>query len=191
MFSAGRNPGLLCPQIADNYEDLATSTVMDLGCGTVRSLSTLLVRCPFFSCITFSVTAGHAQRCVRSLGLPLVLGVDVDSAALKQAGENISSFPGLPVELLQADVCQLGRQNQKAKSTEHQSMEDEGWPIPFSSCPVVDCVIMNPPFGSWQKGADSTFLAAAVQVPPLSAQHVLEMSHVFHVFSLWHLICAV
>ena len=145
----------------------------------------------FFRVSLFLSLQGMLSVACALLDCPLVLGVDVDSAALKQAGENISSFPGLPVELLQADVCQLGRQNQKAKSTEHQSMEDEGWPIPFSSCPVVDCVIMNPPFGSWQKGADSTFLAAAVQVPPLSAQHVLEMSHVFHVFSLWHLICAV
>lgn len=115
---------------------------------------------------------------------PLVLGVDVDSAALEQARENISSFPGLPVELLQADVSQLGCQHPTPKSTEQRSLEAVGSSIPFSSFPVVDCVIMNPPFGSWKKGADSIFLAAAVQVATSAVYSLHKRSTRSHIARL-------
>lgn len=79
--------------------------------------------------------------CLR--GSPHVLGIDVDEDALCQAVENIDQFEDLPMQLLAADVCAS---------------------LPFRELPVADIVISNPPFGSWRKGADCEFLAAAAKV---------------------------
>lgn len=76
-------------------------------------------------------------------GCPHVLGIDIDDDALQQAAQNIEEFEELPMQLLAADVCSC---------------------LPFHRLPVADLVICNPPFGSWRKGADTEFLAAAAQV---------------------------
>jgi predicted RNA methylase len=79
------------------------------------------------------------------IGCPQVLGVDIDTAALSQAHANVSNFPGLEMDLLQADVCSSAG-------------------LPFRTGSHADIVIMNPPFGSWRKGADCEFLSAAFKV---------------------------
>lgn len=123
--------------------------------------------------ISSTLVQGMLSIACALLDCPLVLGVDIDPAALAQAQKNIDTFPALPVELLQADVCQLGRQHgqrTQGSGAESPSLADADSFVPFISLPVVDCVIMNPPFGSWQKGADSIFLAGAVQVCIITLQ---------------------
>lgn len=78
------------------------------------------------------------------LGAPHVVGVDLDADALSQAAANVSQFEGLPVDLLRADVAEL---------PSHVAMRA-----------VASLVLMNPPFGSWRKGADAAFLRAAFHV---------------------------
>lgn len=41
--------------------------------------------------------------------------------------------------------------------------------------PVVDTVVMNPPFGTRRKGADMEFLSAALQVAFPVMQHVCAL----------------
>lgn len=80
-------------------------------------------------------------------GCPHVLGIDIDDDALQQAAQNIDEFEELPMQLLAADVSAA---------------------LPFHRLPIADIVISNPPFGSWRKGADTEFLAAAAKVRPRS-----------------------
>ncbi|KAG2489136.1 hypothetical protein HYH03_012362 [Edaphochlamys debaryana] len=82
------------------------------------------------------------------LGARHVVGVDVDPEALAQAADNAAQFEDeegrpLPIDLLLADV--------------------RGLPgvLPLLR---ADTVIMNPPFGTKQKGVDMAFLRAAFSV---------------------------
>ncbi|PNW80268.1 hypothetical protein CHLRE_08g384700v5 [Chlamydomonas reinhardtii] len=82
------------------------------------------------------------------LGARHVVGVDIDPDALEVAAENIQEVAGgeeegLPIDLVLADVRAL----------------------PLTQ-PLLqaDTVIMNPPFGTKQKGVDMAFLAAAFSV---------------------------
>lgn len=98
------------------------------------------------------------------LDCPLVIGVDIDRTALSQAQENIDAFEGLPVELLQWDICKLWAPGHLKISESSPADTACNALAHVSRVPVVDFVIMNPPFGSWQKGADCKFLAAAMKV---------------------------
>jgi predicted RNA methylase len=104
---------------------------------------------------------------------PLVLGVDIDAGALQQARSNVEAFEGLPVDLLQADVCSVGRAIMQGKreyddevtcENDDREAHNDTTNAAAVSLPHADIVIMNPPFGAWRKGADSEFLAVAAQV---------------------------
>ncbi|CAK9197160.1 hypothetical protein BDL97_11G074100 [Sphagnum fallax] len=69
-----------------------------------------------------------------------VVGVDVDGDALLLAHENCNELE-VEMELIQASLTHL----------------------PWRG-PIVDTVVMNPPFGTRCKGADMEFLAAALKV---------------------------
>ncbi|KAG2422985.1 hypothetical protein HXX76_015656 [Chlamydomonas incerta] len=82
------------------------------------------------------------------LGARHVVGVDIDPDALEVAAENILEVAGgeeegLPVDLVLADVRSLPATQPLLQA---------------------DTVIMNPPFGTKQKGVDTAFLAAAFAV---------------------------
>lgn len=77
------------------------------------------------------------------LGACHVIGVDLDTDALEIARENIDEFEDpLPIDLVQSSVQALVLQPR------------------FQA----DTVIMNPPFGTRQKGADMEFLRAAFRI---------------------------
>lgn len=76
------------------------------------------------------------------LGAAHVLGVDCDEGALEVAAENCDAFDGIMVDLLRCDVTAL----------------------PLRAGRAADTVIMNPPFGTRTRGADTAFLRAAFAV---------------------------
>lgn len=78
------------------------------------------------------------------LGSSHVLAIDCDGDALATAAENCGGFEDLPVDLLQCDISSV-----RQLADGHLS---------------ADTVIMNPPFGTRQKGADMEFLRAAFAV---------------------------
>ncbi|CAM6095762.1 unnamed protein product [Calypogeia fissa] len=69
-----------------------------------------------------------------------VVGVDIDSDALEIAKDNVLELE-VEMDLLQANL---------------QTLPWRG--------PVVDTVVMNPPFGTRRKGADMEFLSAALKI---------------------------
>ncbi|GFR51565.1 hypothetical protein Agub_g13985, partial [Astrephomene gubernaculifera] len=120
--------------VDSSYDELAGRTVVDLGCGTAM------------------LSIGAAL-----LGARHVVGLDVDVEALQTAAENVAQFGGgddddeeedeeeqrLPIDLLLADVRELPLR------------------LPLLR---ADTVLMNPPFGTKQKGVDMAFLRAAFSV---------------------------
>lgn len=74
----------------------------------------------------------------------LTIGLDIDEEALEVARENASDFElADQMEWVQCDVAQL---------------------LPSRFPHKVDTVIMNPPFGTKNKGIDMIFLEKALQV---------------------------
>lgn len=77
------------------------------------------------------------------LGACHVVGVDIDADALENAQANIEEFEDpLPIDLVRCSIQQLSGQCRLCSDT----------------------VIMNPPFGTRQKGADMDFLRAAFRI---------------------------
>eukprot|EP00249_Psilotum_nudum_P007258 c20431_g2_i6 orf=138-758(+) len=74
------------------------------------------------------------------LGANYVVGLDIDSEALSIAQENFAELE-LDIDLVQANVTKL----------------------PWKG-PIVDTVVMNPPFGTRRKGADMDFLSSALKI---------------------------
>ena len=71
------------------------------------------------------------------LGARFVVGVDIDGEAVKVAEENVDAV-NAAVELIIGDIdCIVGH---------------------------FDTTIMNPPFGSWRRGADVRFLEKALEI---------------------------
>jgi rRNA N6-adenosine-methyltransferase METTL5 len=120
--------------IQNTYEDLEGKTVADLGCGCgVLSVGAKLLDAEYACTVVLLLLLFDADRCdisfLRFLAVRrLVLGVDVDEAALETAAENYESFE-VEVESMLANVEQLPL---RAKS--------------------FDTVVMNPPFGTKLKG---------------------------------------
>lgn len=95
-------------------DDIEGKKVCDLGCGT-----------------------GTLAIGSKLLGAEEVIGVEIDSSALKIAKENAKML-GAEVEFLQEDIQDI---NVKA-----------------------DTVVQNPPFGSQEKGNDRPFIKKALEV---------------------------
>lgn len=77
------------------------------------------------------------------LGAGHVIGVDIDQDALNIGLENIQGYEDeLPIDLVCGNVSDLGLQERL----------------------TADTVIMNPPFGTRRKGADTEFLRAAFNI---------------------------
>ncbi|KAL6221848.1 hypothetical protein ACLB2K_005240 [Fragaria x ananassa] len=74
------------------------------------------------------------------LGAEHVIGIDVDPESLELASLNAEELE-LDIEYIQGNIKNLG------------------W-----RAEVVDTVVMNPPFGTRQKGADMNFLSVALKV---------------------------
>jgi len=85
------------------------------------------------------------------LGSSHVIGIDVDPIALRDATENIVKLEA-EVELLMSDVSYL----------------------PFSH--KVDTTVMNPPFGTRNKGIDLVFLKKAIELSKVSVYSLHKSS---------------
>lgn len=94
------------------------------------------------------------------LGAAAVIGVDVDADALEVARQNIDEFDDpLPIDLVQSTVQALALQPRLR----------------------ADVVIMNPPFGTRQKGADMDFLRVAFRVARRSVYSLHKSSTREHI----------
>jgi len=78
------------------------------------------------------------------LGSGYTVGIDIDSEALALANKNIEEFE-VDVDLIQADILKIC----------------DGSNL-FKSLHSFDTVIMNPPFGTRKKGADTCFVEAGL-----------------------------
>lgn len=87
------------------------------------------------------------------LGAAHVIGIDIDEAALEIAAANAAEFEELPIDFVCADATSFAATMANAART---GAAGEWRP--------ADVVVCNPPFGSWNKGADVAFLNAAFQV---------------------------
>nr|XP_036850932.1 rRNA N6-adenosine-methyltransferase METTL5 isoform X1 [Manis javanica] len=76
------------------------------------------------------------------LGAGLCVGFDIDEDALEIFNRNVEEFELTNVDMVQCDVCSLS--NRMSKS--------------------FDTVIMNPPFGTKNKGTDMAFLKTALEI---------------------------
>ncbi|KAI3893452.1 hypothetical protein MKW92_032074 [Papaver armeniacum] len=74
------------------------------------------------------------------LGAEYVVGIDVDTESLEIAAENAEDLE-VDINFVQCDINNLNLRG-----------------------PIVDTVVMNPPFGTKKKGADMNFLAVAMKV---------------------------
>ncbi|GLC36322.1 hypothetical protein PLESTM_000431200 [Pleodorina starrii] len=82
------------------------------------------------------------------LGSRHVVGLDIDPDALQVAADNAEQFEEpLPIDFVLADVRQLPAQLRRLRA---------------------DTVIMNPPFGTKQKGVDMAFLRSAFAIATTS-----------------------
>lgn len=78
------------------------------------------------------------------MGAASVIGIDADGDALEIARENASVL-GVDLDLILGDVCSLPVVQKRT---------------------VVDTIIMNPPFGTRNKGIDVMFLEKAIMMKP-------------------------
>eukprot|EP00842_Homolaphlyctis_polyrhiza_P002308 jgi/Hompol1/3078/HPOL_001553-RA len=118
------------------YEDIESSTVVDLGVG----------------CGVLTCAAGMLSSAVN-------IGVDIDPDALAQAQSNFELFE-LDVDLVNADIPEwiLG-------SSDIDAIQDQSQSLPSRCRLKADTVLMNPPFGTKNnKGIDMQFLRAAAAV---------------------------
>lgn len=74
------------------------------------------------------------------MGADYIMGFDVDSQSLETASQNVELIE-VDMDLIQCNVKNLALRGQ-----------------------VIDTVIMNPPFGTRQKGVDVEFLSVALKV---------------------------
>lgn len=96
------------------------------------------------------------------LGAQMCFGFDIDSYALNICHHNVEEFEINNVELVQMDVRKW------AKVDGHQFIQK------------FDTVIMNPPFGTRQQGADSDFLIFALSIAKNSVYSLHKSTTVQH-----------
>merc|ERR1712168_745558 len=106
------------------FDDISNNIVADLGCGVL--------------------SIGSAM-----LGAGQVIGLDIDTSALKKALDNIAEFElESDIDLVNCDVSRCG-----------------GMLEYFTQRRCIDTVVMNPPFGTKNnKGMDLVFLQRALGV---------------------------
>ncbi|KAM0793069.1 hypothetical protein ACM66B_000554 [Microbotryomycetes sp. NB124-2] len=133
---------------ATQFDDIEDKRILDLGCG----------------CAVLSAA------CIM-MGAQSVLGIDADKDALQLAKENIDSLE------MQDEVTFLNALvgSDTAAATSSSSGAEA---VDLSDVPQVtqemirdrveggqvDTVVMNPPFGTWNKGVDMVFLELACKV---------------------------
>jgi len=104
-------------------------------------------------------------------GASYVLGVDVDPDALHIARQNLASLDGtsgVPIDLVQADVASASFAGILAS----RGSDDERF---------FDTVVMNPPFGTKNKGIDMRFLEAACRMSKTAVYSLHKTSTRKHV----------
>ncbi|KAK4054760.1 hypothetical protein OIV83_000684 [Microbotryomycetes sp. JL201] len=138
---------------ATQFDDIQDKRVVDLGCG----------------CAVLSAA------CVM-MGASSVLGIDADKDALEIAKQNVDSLEMQDeVTLSNALIgnvepaASISANKSRAESSD-QEVDMTGVPrvtpdmIHELAQGQVDTVVMNPPFGTWNKGIDMVFLEMACQV---------------------------
>lgn len=132
------------------FDDIEDKVVCDLGCGTgIFTIGAVL------------------------LGASHVFGVDIDGDALSTAKvnvENVEEGVGDRVEFVQGDALDglfcLGRGGDgDGEMGGERGMER-----------VVDTVIMNPPFGTRNKGVDMAFLRVAFEISGMAVYSLHKSS---------------
>ncbi|KAJ8768711.1 hypothetical protein K2173_023615 [Erythroxylum novogranatense] len=88
----------------------------------------------------FGCGCGTLGAAAALMGAEQVIAVDIDSDSLKIASHNAEDLE-LDINFLQCDVKNLGWRGH-----------------------IVDTIVMNPPFGTRQKGADMEFLHMALKI---------------------------
>ncbi|KAJ3083402.1 hypothetical protein HK102_001096 [Quaeritorhiza haematococci] len=94
------------------------------------------------------------------------MGFDIDTDALEQANENIEEFDldGV-IDLVHMDI-------QESVLTSSMGPGNKGLNLPSPWSRVkVDTVVMNPPFGTKNKGVDMNFLQLATTVSIIAFPH--------------------
>ncbi|GAA6058569.1 hypothetical protein JCM10212_007008 [Sporobolomyces blumeae] len=123
---------------ATQFDDVDDKVVLDLGCG----------------CAVLSVA------CVL-MGAESVTSVDLDPDALAIARENIDSLEmDEHISLIHAEIAPKGAR----PSTEGVKVFDPHEVFGDDEDERPDTVVMNPPFGTWNKGIDAVFLEMGCQV---------------------------
>ncbi|EFP83109.1 uncharacterized protein PGTG_09062 [Puccinia graminis f. sp. tritici CRL 75-36-700-3] len=116
------------------YEDVLDKRVLDLGCG----------------CGILSIAS-------TLLGSAYTLGVDLDPDALLVARNNLASLDisDSTIDFIQADLSSSSSFRDLFGGHSRNDSEEE---------PFFDTVVMNPPFGTKNKGIDIVFLEIACQM---------------------------
>lgn len=116
------------------YEDVLDKRVLDLGCG----------------CGILSIAS-------TLLGSAYTLGVDLDPDALHVARNNLASLDisDSTIDFIQADLSSPSSFRNLCGRHSRNDSEEE---------PFFDTVVMNPPFGTKNKGIDIVFLEIACQM---------------------------
>merc|ERR1719220_2651268 len=141
-----------------NIGDISSRTVLDLGCGT--------------GCLSIAAVMLEAAQ---------VHAIDLDPSALEIFQQNITEFelnenPEIKIYLGQVDsegaVTKV--QADTEGSNEQEAADEEIDSVPSVSLSEfgnlkeveVETVLMNPPFGTKNKGIDVAFLKAALSFQP-------------------------
>eukprot|EP01130_Rhizamoeba_saxonica_P019010 TRINITY_DN9731_c0_g1_i1.p1 TRINITY_DN9731_c0_g1~~TRINITY_DN9731_c0_g1_i1.p1 ORF type:complete len:223 (-),score=56.10 TRINITY_DN9731_c0_g1_i1:51-719(-) len=123
--------------ISDSYDDIDEKVIADFGVG----------------CGVLSIGAAI-------LGANQVIGIDVDKDAIDIAEENIGLFDldgeRLDITLVNTDISQM-----TIDEDSYQVLDHDG-NILFEK--DIDVVIMNPPFGTKNKGIDMVFVEQAIMI---------------------------
>jgi len=88
------------------------------------------------------------------MGCSQVIGIDIDPNALSIAQENCEEFEVENIDFIMADIEKLRLNG----SDFHSQNKNKNKKKPF------DVVVMNPPFGTKNKGADMIFLQKAIEL---------------------------
>lgn len=117
-------------------------TSVELAASMLYTIDTIYHDLEGCSVLDLGCGTGRLAIGAALLGSGHVIGVDLDSDALGICQQNINQFDDLPVDLVMCHVTSL-------QGMTHLQ---------------VDTVIMNPPFGTRNKGADLEFLRTGLKI---------------------------